>query len=69
MALWKSTFDASVRERHELERDYAAARQEWGRQQLSIIETTEANDTKKSTRENELKTLSNNYIEYKRQMA
>lgn len=45
------------------------SRQEWGRQKLTIIETTESNDSKKMILENELKSLTDNYIEYKRHTA
>eukprot|EP00392_Amoebophrya_sp_AT5.2_P010421 g10481.t1 len=69
VAVWKGTFDQGVRNRHELEREYALCRQEWARQKLTVIETTETNDSKRQTLETELKFLTDSYVDYKRQAA
>ncbi|CAD7929564.1 unnamed protein product [Amoebophrya sp. A120] len=69
VAIWKTTFDQGVRNRHDLEREYALCRQEWARQKLTVIETTETNDSKRQTLETELKFLTDSFIDYKRQAA
>ncbi|CAD7973361.1 unnamed protein product [Amoebophrya sp. A25] len=69
VAVMKATFDQDVRNRHDLEREYAQCRQEWARQKLTVIETTETNSSKKATLETELKFLTDSYVDYKRQAA
>lgn len=44
-------------------------RQEWARQKLTVIETTETNESKRTTLETELKFLTDSFIDYKRQAA
>jgi len=69
VAIWKSTFDQAVRNRHDLEREYAQCRQEWARQKLTVIETTETNESKRGTLETELKFLTDSFVEQKRTAA
>jgi len=69
VATWKATFEQCVRNRQELEREYSQSRQEWARQKLTVIETTESNDSKRATLEAELKYLTDSFIDYKRTAA
>lgn len=63
---WHSEHHPGIRQRHELEKEYAQCRKEWARQKLTVVETTETNETKKNTLEAELKYLTDTYVESKR---
>jgi len=65
--MWKNMFESTNKQRQEQERDLAHLRQEWTRQKHTTQEMIDSTEAKRLNAENDLKIMSNQFVEYKRQ--